>query len=150
MSAARTPDPAPLVCWHDVTRERIRDIRHLWRGTCTAPVLLRGLFRTLTAELRFALSDEPCPVRSPVSWETWRSEVVDLHACRRMVRQNLPLAIEAAEVAAQRSRKIVFLQDRFCGMALNAIGRRRAERELEALHESAGNAPQPAFLEAAE
>ena len=150
MSAARTPDPAPLVCWHDITRERIADARFLWADSVLAPGMLRDLLALLTAELRLALADEPCPVRSPVSWETWRAEVVDLHACRRLVRQNLPLAIEAAEVAAQRSRKIVFLQDRFCGMALNAIGRRRAERELEALHESAGNAPQPAFLEAAE
>ena len=150
MTDPRTPDPAPLVCWHDVTRERIRDIRYLWRGTDSAPVLLRGLFHTLTDELRLALNDEPCPRRSPVSWETWRGEVVDLHACRRMVRQNLPLAIEAVEVAAQRSRKIVFLQDRLCGMALNALPRRRLERELEALRETEATVPQPVFLEAAE
>lgn len=107
MKALDLPDERPVpadltLSWRDETAVRIATIKALWRGTTEAPDMLRDLLAVLTRELRLALADEPCPVRCPVSWQTWRAEVRDLHACRRMVRRNLPLA-EAAVREATRA-----------------------------------------------
>ena len=144
------PVPADLaLSWHDETVVRIATIKTLWRGTTEALDMLRDLLAVLTRELRAALADEPCPVRCPVSWATWRDEVRDLHACRRKVRRNLSLAEAAVLEATQRSERIALIQDRLCGMTLNAIGRRRWEHELEALRQLEGETPPSALLETA-
>ena len=95
------PVPADLtLSWHDETIVRIATIKALWRGTTEAPDMLRDLLAVLTRELRAALADEPCPVRCPVSWQTWRDEVYALGACCRLVRRALPLADAAVREAA--------------------------------------------------
>lgn len=93
------PTPADLtLCWHDETAIRIATIRTLWRSTTQAPDMLRDLLAVLTRELREALDDEPCPVRCPVSWATWRDEVIALHKARSLVRRTIPLAEKSIKV----------------------------------------------------